>query len=108
MEVSMRNKRSNTVQPVVLEEPKKDEPKEAVGEVVNVDRALNIRSAPEVRPNNQIAIWGKGSKLVVVDPDHPIKDKSNCEWYKVRLHEDADISDPEQNGYAMKKYIKVL
>lgn len=70
--------------------------------VDGVDVALNIRKNPEVKPNNQIAILGKGVKIVVVDPEKPIKNKDG-EWFKIR------IKDNEPNeGYAMKKYIKII
>ena len=70
--------------------------------VDGVDVALNIRKDPEVKPNNQIAILGKGVKIVVVDPEKPIKNKDG-EWFKIR------IKDNEPNeGYAMKKYIKII
>ena len=70
--------------------------------VDGVDVALNIRKDPEVKPNNQIAILGKGVKIVVVDPEKPIKNKDG-EWFKIK------IKDNEPNeGYAMKKYIKII
>jgi len=70
--------------------------------VDGVDVALNIRKNPEVKPNNQIAILGRGVKIVVVDPEKPIKNKYG-EWFKIR------IKDNEPNeGYAMKKYIKII
>lgn len=74
--------------------------------VDGVDVALNIRKDPEIKSNNQIAILGKGVKIKVVDPDKPIKNKSG-EWYKIRIV-DADPKDPTGNGYAMKKYIKII
>lgn len=79
-------------------EPETEEPE--VEAIVNgVDTALNIRKKPEVKPNNQIGIVGKGSKIVVVDPEKTVK-KNGEEWYKVKLN--------GQPGYAMKKYIKVI
>lgn len=80
---------------------------ESEGIVVGVQMSLNIRSNPEVKANNQIAILGKGAKLVVLDAKKPVKNGGE-EWYKVRLKKDADPKDPVNNGYAMKKYIKVL
>ena len=71
-----------------------------------VDMALNIRKNPEKKPNNQIAILGKGTKIIVVDPKKPVQNKDG-EWFKVRLL-DHDKKDPDGNGYAMKKYIKVI
>lgn len=87
----------------------KEEPIASVAEeklvdaiVDGVDVALNIRKDPEVKPNNQIAILGKGVKIVVVDPEKPIKNKDG-DWFKIR------IKDNEPNeGYAMKKYIKII
>ena len=76
-----------------------DEPAEVEAIVSGVETALNIRKEPEVKANNQIGIVGKGTKIIVVDPEKPIK-KGGEEWYKVRLN-----GEP---GYAMKKYIKVI
>lgn len=70
--------------------------------VDGVDVALNIRKDPEVKPNNQIAILGKGVKIVVVDPEKPIKNKDG-EWFKIRIKD----NEPSE-GYAMKKYIKII
>ena len=94
-----------------IQEEIKEEIQEPVENVVDavidgVDVALNIRKDPEVKTNNQIAILGKGVKIKVVDPDKPIKNKSG-EWYKIRIV-DADPKDPTGNGYAMKKYIKII
>lgn len=89
---------SGLVEPVI---------EESEGIIDGVQMSLNIRSNPEVKPNNQIAILGKGTKIVVLDAKHPIM-KDGEEWYKVRLKKDADPKDPVNNGYAMKKYIKVL
>lgn len=72
--------------------------------VDGVAMSLNIRKDPEVKPNNQIAVLAKGTKIIVVNPDKPVK-KNNEEWYRVRLLE-KDKKD--RNGYAMKKYIKVI
>lgn len=103
---------------VVLEEIKepiqeevKEEIQEPVENVVDavidgVDVSLNIRKDPEVKPNNQIAILGKGVKIKVVDPEKPVKNAAG-EWYKIRIV-DADPKDPTGNGYAMKKYIKII
>ena len=95
-------------EPVVLEEPKveetveeiKEEPEveTAEGYVNGVETALNIRRKPEVAANNQIGIVGKGSKIIIVDPKKPVKNKGE-EWYKVLLN-----GEP---GFAMKKYIIV-
>lgn len=73
------------------------------GIVDGVDMSLNIRKEAEVKPNNQIGILGKGAKLIIVDPDKPVKNGGE-EWYKVRLKDE----DGSQDGYAMKKFIRIL
>ena len=88
----------------VVEEAPKDILVDAV--VDGVDTSLNIRKDPEVNANNQIAILGKGTKLQVVNPDDVITNNSG-EWYKVRL-DGGDDEDPTRNGYAMKKFIKLI
>lgn len=88
---------------VVKEEVPKDILVDAV--IDGVDTSLNIRKGPEVDANNQIAILGKGTKLQVVNPDDVIANNFG-EWYKVRL--DGDDKDPTKNGYAMKKFIKLI
>lgn len=85
-----------------LIEEKKVEEVEAI--VDGVDMALNIRKDPEKKPNNQIAILGKGTKIIVVDPKKTIKNKDG-EWYKVRL---KNKEKEEEHGYALKKYIRVV
>lgn len=123
MEVSIMTKKkfypsvsttpSDSIEPVKTEEvtePVKEEipaepaeietPEPEVEAVVNgVETALNIRKKPEIKPNNQIGIVGKGTKIIVVNPEKPVK-KNGEEWYKVKLN-----GEP---GYAMKKYIKVI
>ena len=99
------------VEESLQEEPVKEEIQEPVENVVDavidgVDVSLNIRKEPEVKPNNQIAILGKGVKIKVVDPEKPVKNAAG-EWYKIRIV-DADPKDPAGNGYAMKKYIKII
>ena len=102
----------NEIKEPIIEEPVvKEEVEELAEKIVDavidgVDVALNIRKDPEVKSNNQIAILGKGVKIKVVDPDKPIKNKAG-EWYKIRIV-DADPKDPTGNGYAMKKYIKII
>lgn len=76
----------------------KEEPVTVEGTITGVNTALNIRRKPEVKPNNQIGIAGKGTKIIVVDPDHPVKNDGE-EWYKVFFGKEP--------GYAMKKYIVV-
>lgn len=112
----------NRVAPKQAEEPKQDilesveetkeepvvEEKEDLADAIvdGVEMSLNIRKEPVVEANNQIAILQKGNKIIVVDPDKPIL-KDGIEWLKVRLvgHKKKD---PTGNGYAMKKYIKVI
>ncbi len=77
---------------------------EADAVVDGVKMNLNIRSNPKVEPNNQIAILGKGTKLIVMSPDKPIKGDGET-WYKVRL---KNSKDDQTVGYAMKKYIRIL
>ena len=91
----------------VIEEVKTEEaPVEVFGIVDGVDMALNIRKDPEIIPNNQIAILGKGTKIIVVDANKTVKNKDG-EWYKIRIV-DKDPKDLTGNGYAMKKYIKII
>ena len=82
-----------------------EEKTEEVEAVVDgVDMALNIRKDPEIKPNNQIAILGKGTKIIVVDPKKTVKNKDG-EWYNVRLKGEKD---EDGKGYALKRYIKVV
>ena len=74
--------------------------------VIDGAECVNIRREPEVIPNNQIAILGKGTKIVVVDPKKTEKNKDG-EWYKIRIV-GPDPKDPVNNGYAMKQYIKIV
>lgn len=85
---------------------KEQEPEEVFGIVDGVEMALNIRKDPEVKQSNQIAILKKGTKIIVVDAKKPIKNKDG-EWYKIRIV-NKDPKDPTGNGYAMKKYIKII
>lgn len=68
--------------------------------VEGVDVSLNIRMSPKVEPNNQVGILGKGTKLIVVNPNN-VEKNDDEEWYKVKLA-DGTL------GYAMKKYIRVI
>ena len=88
----------------VVEEAPKDILVNAI--IDGVDTCLNIRKDPEVNVNNQIAILGKGTKLQVVNPDDVVTNEFG-EWYKVRLN-GGDDEDPTKNGYAMKKFIKII
>lgn len=89
-----------------VEEKTEETPVEVFGIVDGVEMALNIRKDPEIKQNNQIAILGKGTKIIVVDANKTIKNKDG-EWYKIRIV-DKDPKDPTGNGYAMKKYIKII
>ena len=99
-----KNKGKPTVSPKV-EQPKIEEDIFADAVVDGVEMSLNIRKDPEIK-DNKIAVLKKGTKLIVVNPDKPIKNKFG-EWLKVRLL-DKDEKDSTANGYAMKKYIKVI
>ncbi len=83
-----------------------EEPKVTIEEVDavvdGVKMNLNIRRAPKVEPNNQIAIISKGTKLIVMSPSKPVKGDGET-WYKVKLKK-----DDSEVGYAMKKYIRIL
>lgn len=94
-------------QPVVEEKvPVVEPPKEVEANAIidGVEMALNIRKDPEVKANNQIAILSKGTKIIVIDPDKPIKNKDG-EWYKIRIF---DKTHKAEDGFAMKKYIKII
>lgn len=84
----------------------KEEPVEVEAIVTGVDIALNIRSKPEVKEDNKIAVLKKGTKIIVVDPKKTVKSKDG-EWYRIRIV-DKDTKDPSSSGYAMKKYIKII
>lgn len=74
------------------------EPVEVEAIVYGVNVMLNIRSTPEKKDGNIITTVNKGVKIIVVDPEKA-KDK---EWYKIK------IIDSKQEGYAMKKFIKII
>lgn len=83
---------------------------ELVDAVIDGAECVNIRREPEVKPNNQIAILGKGTKIVVVDPKKTTKNKDG-EWYKIRIVDKESLNqeeDPTRNGFAMKQYIKIV
>ena len=46
--------------------------------VDGVDMSLNVRKEPKVEPNNQVGILGKGTKVIVMKPNEPVK--SNGEF----------------------------
>ena len=81
----------------------KEAAKEVEAIVDGVEMALNIRKEPEVKPDNQIAVLKKGTKIIVVDPEKPVKSKGN-EWYRIKIVD----KDKSTSGYAMKKYIKII
>lgn len=85
----------------VIEEPKEEVTKEVDAIVDGVDMYLNIRNKPEVKEETKIGMVKKGYKIVVVDPEKPIKGKDEV-WVKVKF------GNPPQEGYAMKKYIRVI
>ena len=98
----MARNRTVNVSPRAVNRPVqavKEEVKTVDAVVYGVDTALNIRRKPEIEANNQIGVAGKGTKIIVVDPDHPVN-KNGEEWYKVIFK--------KEHGYAMKKYIKVI
>lgn len=74
---------------------------EVPGVVDNVTKSLNVRKEPKVEPNNQVGILEKGTKVIVMKPKEPIEANGET-WLKIRF------GVPEQEGYAMKKYIRVL
>lgn len=80
-------------------QPKKEvEESEVVEAVVDgVDNLLNIRSTPKVEEGNIVAQIKRATKLQVVDPK-----KAKGEWYRII------VTDRKTEGYAMKKYIKII
>lgn len=91
------------VEPPKLQEEVKE--LETVDAVIDNCEYLNIRKDPEVKSNNQIAILGKGIKIVVVDPKKTEKNKDG-EWYRIRVF-DKDTKG-FTDGYGMKEYIKII
>ena len=92
-----------SIEPPKLQEEVKE--LETVDAVIDNCEYLNIRKDPEVKSNNQIAILGKGIKIVVVDPKKTEKNKDG-EWYRIRVF-DKDTKGLT-DGYAMKNYIKII
>ena len=74
---------------------------EVPGVVDNVTKSLNVRKEPKVEPNNQVGILEKGTKVIVMKPKEPIEANGET-WFKI------SFGEPKQEGYAMKKYIRVL
>ena len=66
-----------------------------------VEQYLNVRSAPKVEKNNQVGILEKGTKVIVMSHKDPIE-SDGTSWVKVKF------GNPEQEGYVMKKYIRIL
>ena len=90
--------------------PKVEVKEELADAIVDGAECLNIRKEPEVKPNNQIAILGRGTRVVVVDPKKTEKNKDG-EWYRIRIVDKESLDsekDPTKNGFAMKKYIKII
>ena len=86
---------------VVTEEPKEETVTEVEAIVDGVDMYLNVRKTPEVKDDNKITMLKKGYKIIVVDAEKPISSKGDS-WFKIKF------GNPPQEGYAMKKYIKVI
>lgn len=86
-----------------VEEPKAApaKPVEVPAVVDGVKMNLNVRKKPEVAANNQVGILAKGTKIVVINPDKEYKG-SDESWFKIKF------GKPAQEGYAMKKYIRIL
>lgn len=82
----------------IVEETKNDLPN---AEVIDIEKFLNVRSTPKVERGNIIGMLTNGTKIIVVDKK-PVTDQEKNEWYKIK------VLDPELDGYAMKKFIKVI
>lgn len=93
--------------PVPSFEPAAEEPKEPakpveVPAVVDgVKMYLNVRKKPEVVANNQVGILAKGTKIMVINPNKEYSGSGES-WFKIKF------GKPVQEGYAMKKYIRIL
>ena len=73
----------------------KEEPKEYDGIVEGVEMYLNIRENPDLSASI-ITMIKNGAKLKVVDKNE------GSDFYKVKSE------NPAFNGYAMKKYVKLV
>ena len=97
----MANKRNRPIpKPIAQPEPKmeeKQEPEVVEAVVDGVDSMLNVRSKPKVEEGNIVMQIKKGTKIQVVDPK-----KAKSEWYRIV------VTDRKTEGYAMKKYIKII
>lgn len=78
-------------------QPKVEEPEIIEAVVDGVDNLLNIRSTPKVEEGNIVAQIKRATKIQVVDPK-----KAKGEWYRII------VTDRKTEGYAMKKYIKII
>lgn len=94
----MANKK-NKPNPKPATQPKVEpEQPEIVNAIVDgVDWLLNVRSTPKVEEGNIVMQIKKGTRIEVVDPK-----KAKGEWYRIV------ITDRKTEGYAMKKYIKII
>lgn len=82
----------------VIAEAVEETGNEEVNAIVDgVSSMLNIRSTPEKTEENVITTVKKDTKIIVVDPK-----KAKGDWYRIR------VVDTKQEGYAMKKYIKII
>lgn len=79
---------------------KVEEP-EADAIVDGVEMNLNVRKEPKVVPNNQVGILEKGTKVIVMAPKKTVESDGE-HWLKIRF------GNPPQEGYAMKKYIRMI
>lgn len=96
----MANKKSVKPNPKPISpQPKveREEPEIVNGVVDEVDNLLNVRSTPRLEEGNIMMQIKKGTKIQVVDPK-----KAKGEWYRIV------VTDRKTEGYAMKKYIKII
>lgn len=80
-----------------ISKPSTPQPEVVEAVVDGVDNLLNIRSTPKVEEGNIVTQIKKETKLKVVDPK-----KAKGEWYRII------VTDRKTEGYAMKKYIKII
>lgn len=76
----------------------KIEPEIVDAVVDGVNNMLNVRSTPRVEEDNVVTTIKNGTKIKVVDPK-----KATREWFKIIIT-DKDKTE----GFAMKKYIKII
>lgn len=76
---------------------------EVDGVVDGVSSHLNVRETPEVKADNVLTIIKKGTSVKVVTPKKTFEG-SGEKWHKIRVFN----VEPPVNGYAMKKYIRIL